>query len=97
MVSRVRSNGAEPKTRPPGDFLRRCLRDMARHEEGVLAGQDADAVHDMRVASRRLRAALAFLEKELPEGRTRRASRRVRRFIRGGAPWGSMRRLTGRG
>ena len=82
MVSRVRSNGAEPKTRTPGDFLRRCLRDMARHEEGVLAGDDADAVHDLRVASRRLRAALAFLKKELPAARTRRVSRRVRRITR---------------
>ncbi len=82
MVSHVLPSGTEPKTRTPGDFLRRCLRDMSRHEEGVLAGRDADAVHDMRVASRRLRAALAFLKKALPAGRTRRVSRRVRRITR---------------
>ncbi len=51
---------------------------MTRHEEGVLAGNSADAVHDMRVTSRRIRAALAFLRKDLPARRRRRASRRVR-------------------
>ena len=56
---------------------------MLRHEQGGLSGNNANAVHDMRVSSRRIRAALAFLRKEIPAGRRRRASRRVRRMTRG--------------
>ena len=82
MASRMRANGAEPKTRTPGDFLRRCLREISRHEKAVLSGNDPDAVHDMRVASRRLRAALAFLKSALPERTWRRALRRARRVTR---------------
>jgi len=59
---------------------------MARHEKAVSAGNDADAVHDMRVASRRLQAALAFLKKELPDRKRRRASRRTRRVTRALGP-----------
>jgi len=82
MAFRMRKNGAESKTRSPGEFLLRCRRELVRHVRGALSGNDADAVHDMRVASRRLRAALAFLKKDLPTGRCRRATRRLQRFTR---------------
>jgi hypothetical protein len=75
-------NGAEPKSRTPGDFLRRSLREMSRHEKAVLSGNDSDAVHDMRVASRRLRAALVFLKRALPARAWRPASRRASRVTR---------------
>jgi len=53
---------------------------MVRHRKGVLAGRDPEAVHQMRVASRRLRAALAFFRSEVPGKRRRRASRAVTRI-----------------
>ncbi len=38
------------------------LQRMLWHEEGVRAGQDPEALHDMRVATRRMRAALRVFE-----------------------------------
>lgn len=45
-------------------------------------GFDVDAVHDLRVASRRLREGLALFAPVLPAGRARRLSRRVRELTR---------------
>jgi CHAD domain-containing protein len=39
--------------------IRQALAKMLSHTEGVREGSDIEAVHDMRVASRRLRAALS--------------------------------------
>src|SRR5262245_55368010 len=36
------------------------LSDVSQYEERVVAGRDVDGVHDMRVATRRLRAAIAL-------------------------------------
>jgi CHAD domain-containing protein len=36
------------------------LHDLFKHEKGTRAGDDSEALHDMRVASRRLRAAMAI-------------------------------------
>jgi CHAD domain-containing protein len=61
------------------NFLRRLIllrhRQMMSHCEGAAAG-DPEAVHDMRVASRRLRAALLLGREIFP------ARRRFRRFER---------------
>ena len=38
------------------------LEEMLMNWDGVRSGNDAEAVHDMRVASRRLRAALSVFE-----------------------------------
>jgi CHAD domain-containing protein len=46
--------------------LRRRFADFLASEPGVRLGEDAEAVHDMRVASRRLRAALALFSEVLP-------------------------------
>lgn len=65
---------------PVRDAARRLLvarlGDLRRPEDGVRAG-DADAVHDMRVATRRLRAALAVLD---PDGRLEEAALEVKRL-----------------
>jgi len=47
------------------------LRDVRQYEELVLAGRDVDGVHDMRVATRRLRAAISLFgqDTDLEEAR----------------------------
>ncbi|HTT87605.1 MAG TPA: CHAD domain-containing protein, partial [Acidimicrobiales bacterium] len=47
--------------------LRRNLGAMLAHEAGTRLGEDIEQLHDMRVATRRLRAALDLFEKVLPE------------------------------
>lgn len=51
---------------------------LLSHEEGVRQGEDIEAVHDMRVATRRLRTALRVFEGAFQ----RRALRPYRRFLR---------------
>jgi CHAD domain-containing protein len=46
--------------------LRRQFAAFLRNEPGVLLGENPDYLHDMRVASRRLRAALRLFENALP-------------------------------
>jgi CHAD domain-containing protein len=46
--------------------MRRRFADLLRYESGVRVGEDPEAVHDMRVASRRLRAALALFAPYVP-------------------------------
>jgi CHAD domain-containing protein len=47
--------------------LRRQLATLVANEPGTRLGDDIEALHDMRVASRRLRAALALFEDVVPE------------------------------
>src|SRR5579871_2580831 len=46
--------------------IRESLHKMLSHAEGVREGEDIEAVHDMRVASRRLRAALSVFGAAFP-------------------------------
>ncbi len=63
-----------PKRLPPspsvGDVayvvLRRNMTAMVVHEPGTRLGEDAEELHDMRVATRRMRAALALFSDALP-------------------------------
>src|SRR5215210_4212702 len=48
-------------------------RELADHSDGVLDTADVERLHDMRVASRRLRAALEIFEPCFPRKRYRRA------------------------
>ena len=48
------------------------------HAEGVLDLEDVEQVHDMRVATRRLRAALEIFEPCFPRKRHRKALKRVK-------------------
>lgn len=47
--------------------LRRQFAALQEHEPGVRLGEDPEEVHDMRVASRRLRAAIKLFHEALPE------------------------------
>jgi len=46
--------------------LREHFAEFLEHEPGVRMGQDPEEVHDMRVATRRLRAAIALFKEVLP-------------------------------
>lgn len=53
-------------------------KEVFAHSEGVLDLDDVERVHDMRVATRRLRAALEIFEPCFPRKRHRRALKRVK-------------------
>lgn len=55
---------------------------LRRHEAAARDGSDEEAVHDMRVACRRLRAALRVFRSALPARRTARVRRGLRRLGR---------------
>ena len=46
--------------------LRKLFVEMARHQPGIVAGDDPLAIHDMRVAVRRMRAAFELFGQALP-------------------------------
>src|SRR5436190_6966709 len=52
--------------------------ELIEHSEAVLDTSDIEAVHDMRVASRRLRAAMEIFEPCFPRKRIRRALKDVK-------------------
>ena len=59
--------GAEPSVGSVAyAVLRRHLASMLAHEAGTRLGEDVEQLHDMRVATRRLRAALALFSGVLP-------------------------------
>jgi CHAD domain-containing protein len=53
-------------------------KEVFKHSEGVLDLEDVDRVHDMRVATRRLRAALEIFEDCFPRKRHHKALKRVK-------------------
>lgn len=53
-------------------------KEVVKHSEGVLDLSDVEPVHDMRVATRRLRAALEVFEPCFPKKRHRRALKKVK-------------------
>jgi CHAD domain-containing protein len=53
-------------------------KEVFEHSEGVLELSDVERVHDMRVATRRLRAALEVFEPCFPEKRHRKALKKVK-------------------
>lgn len=60
---------------------------ISDHEETARGGKDAEALHAMRVGSRRLRMALRVFRPYLPGKRAKRAARRIRRITQAlGAP-----------
>ena len=60
-------------------ILRRHFATMLAHEPGVRLGEDPEELHDMRVATRRLRAALKLYKEVLPK-RAERYERDLRFF-----------------
>jgi CHAD domain-containing protein len=57
--------------------------ELAEHSRGVLDTGDIERVHDMRVATRRLRAALEVFEPCFPKNSYRRTLREVKRLADG--------------
>src|SRR5262245_24506219 len=55
---------------------------LAGLQAKIQHGADPEAIHDVRVATRRLRAGIAFLMPFLPKGRSRKASREAARLTR---------------
>jgi CHAD domain-containing protein len=53
-------------------------KEVFKHSEGVLDLDDVECVHDMRVATRRLRAALEVFEPCFPSKRHRKALKKVK-------------------
>jgi CHAD domain-containing protein len=53
-------------------------KEVFAHSEGVLDLENVEAVHDMRVATRRLRAALEIFEPCFPHKRRRKALKKVK-------------------
>jgi len=56
------------------------FRDMCSHYDGTLKGEDIEALHDMRVASRRLRACMLDLYRCFPAKTHRKLLRRIKRI-----------------
>jgi CHAD domain-containing protein len=63
-------------------MLSRYADSMLANEEGTIEGKDPEALHDMRVATRRIRAALRLLGPYISSGRTEKLSRGVRAVTR---------------
>ena len=58
----------EPYARAAARVVRMRADELFAHEDGVLDTSDIERVHDMRVASRRLRAVLEIFEPCFPQG-----------------------------
>jgi CHAD domain-containing protein len=58
----------EPYALAAARIVRHRTDELFAHEEGVLDTSDIERVHDMRVASRRLRAVLEIFEPCFPQG-----------------------------
>jgi CHAD domain-containing protein len=71
---------AEPFTRSAERVVEVRAAELFEHAEGVLGTEDIEPLHDMRVATRRLRAVLETYAPCFPMKRRRKALRRVRRL-----------------
>lgn len=78
----------QPVGAAAGVVVRALLEDVVRLAPAVLSGDDTRAVHDLRVAIRRMRSALVTFADALPRKRRKRASRALRRI---GGKLGSVR------
>ena len=58
------------------------LQNVAREIDGVRKADDIERIHDMRVATRRMRSALALFEKCLPGKSSKKWNKRMRRVTR---------------
>jgi CHAD domain-containing protein len=91
-MSTVNTNSAEsasmaltPETAPclcARQLIIERIAELVRHEAGTRSGEDIEALHDMRVASRRLREALEIFQFCFPPKTYDRLYERVRRVTR---------------
>lgn len=68
----------EPFARAAARVVEARAGEVFEHAEGVLDMADIERVHDMRVATRRLRAVMEIFESCFPQKRYRKALRRVK-------------------
>jgi CHAD domain-containing protein len=68
----------EPFTAAAARVVRVRATEVFEHSEGVLDREDIEPLHDMRVATRRLRAALEIFATCFPSKRHRKALKRVK-------------------
>lgn len=66
-----------------GRYLRKQLKRLQREMVGVRANGNIEPVHQCRVATRRLRAALALFEQTFPAKRLRRWNKPIKRLTQG--------------
>lgn len=74
----------------PGENLKVCLRKIAQtrcqetfsYENGTIKGEDIEALHDMRVSARRLRAVLRIFHECLPKKKFKRQDAKLQLLIR---------------
>ena len=64
------------------EIVDKCLTDALAAADHAREQDDADAVHDLRVAIRRLRAAMAILRRSAPSAKLASANARLREFQR---------------
>ncbi len=62
--------------------LLKRLQDVAKEIDGVRKAEDIECIHDMRVATRRMRSALAMFEKCLPGKNLKKWNKQMRRVTR---------------
>lgn len=72
----------EPLTTAVPKILAARFRETFSYEAATRAGETLEALHDMRVAARRLQAALRIFRDAFPRKRHRRVAREVRSLIR---------------
>jgi CHAD domain-containing protein len=74
----------------PNENLKICLRKIAltryqetfSYEQGTMKGEDLEALHDMRVSARRLRAILRIFRECFPNKKLRKQDERLQNLIR---------------
>jgi CHAD domain-containing protein len=76
MTKQIR--GSTPMTVAGAVILRRHFEELLLHEPGARKGEDPEEVHRMRVASRRMRAALRLFKDHLDRDLARTARKRLR-------------------
>jgi CHAD domain-containing protein len=67
---------------PAADYLSALLAKLHVHLDGAVINSDPRAIHDARVATRRLKAGLDLFAPILPDGRDRKLRRTLRRLRR---------------
>src|SRR5438093_5912812 len=86
-VMRPAGNGSARDATTEADRVRDIIassgRKVMKARRRVLSGEDGEAIHDVRVATRRLQAALEVFASCLPERRRRRLEKRARKIRRG--------------
>ncbi len=85
MAKARKISGLNPNAPVKGSaakILRARFEEMTVHEQGTIEGSDIEALHDMRVASRRVQAALKIFRSLFPKKKYKAEYEEVRGLIR---------------